>query len=79
MKRIYLLAYGLVLNSYPIRERGKLGSLHRMLQKHDNCQKDSCDKLTCEFAECPDCGDKKAELGICFDPPLFAFVPDWTS
>jgi hypothetical protein len=37
-----------------------------MLQKHDNCQNDSCDRLTCEFAECPDCGDKKADLGICF-------------
>ncbi|KRX29331.1 hypothetical protein T09_14647 [Trichinella sp. T9] len=22
----------------------------------------SCDKLTGEFAECPDCSDKKAEL-----------------
>ena len=26
----------------------------------------SCDKLTGEFAECPDCSDKKADLGICF-------------
>jgi hypothetical protein len=50
-----------------------------MLQKHDNCQINSCEKLTCEFAECPDGGDKKAELGTCFDPPLLASVPDWTS
>jgi hypothetical protein len=65
MKRIYFLAYGLILNSYPILgKKESLGFLHRMLQKHDNCQNDSCDKLTCEFAECPDCGDKKAVLGM---------------
>jgi hypothetical protein len=47
-------------------KRESLGFLHRMLQKHDNCQNDSCDRLTCEFTECPDCGDKKADLGIYF-------------
>ena len=56
-------------------KRESLGFLHRMLQKHDNCQNDSCDGLTCEFAECPDFGDKKADLGICFWPTFACLCP----
>ena len=61
------MAYGLILNSYAILgKKESLGFLHRMLQKHDNCQNDLCDRPSCEFTECPDGVDKKAYLGICF-------------
>jgi hypothetical protein len=35
----------------------------------------SCDKLTGEFTECPDCSDKKAELGIRFCPTFVCHFP----
>ena len=43
------------------------------LQEYASCQSDWCDvlmlgkrmMLTCELAECPDNGDRKAVLGIC--------------
>ena len=46
---------------------------HRMLQEHASCQSDWYDvlmlgqrmMLTCELAECPDNGDRKAVLDIC--------------
>ena len=39
----------------------------------------SCDKLTGEFAQCPDCSDKKAELGTCFRSILACKFPVCTS
>ena len=50
---------------FNIGKRTSLCFFHRMLQDHAICQNDSCDKLTCELAECPDNGDRKAVLGIC--------------
>jgi hypothetical protein len=52
LKRIYLLAYGLILNTYLIREGKSIGSLHRMLQTHDGYN--SCDKLAGELVQYPD-------------------------
>ena len=54
-------------------KRACLCFFHRILQEHASCQSDWCDMLmlgqrmmlTCELAECPDNGDRKAVLDIC--------------
>jgi hypothetical protein len=58
-----------------------------MLQEHANCQSDWWDvlllvqrmMLTRELAECPDNVTGKLYWTYVLDPPLLAYIPDWTS